>query len=80
LGGFLAGGSKSQKVGQMRKAFGDQKRRQLYDHEAIVEMAKTMSRQQIMDKIGISMSYLARILTAKGAKAKSRSPQGKTSP
>ncbi len=64
----------------MRRAFQGQKRRQLYDHAAIVEMAKTMSRQQIVDKTGISESYLAKILSAKGVKAKSRALQDKTSP
>jgi transcriptional regulator with XRE-family HTH domain len=64
----------------MRRAFQGQKRRQRYDHEALVKMAKTMSRRQIMDKTGISEGYLAQILTAKGAKARSRSPQGKTRP
>jgi hypothetical protein len=63
----------------MRQHFGGQKRRQLYDHEAIVQMAKTMSRQQIMEKIGISESYLAKILSAKGAGAKGKQPRTKIS-
>jgi hypothetical protein len=59
----------------MRQHFGGQKRRQLYDHEAIVQMAKTMSRQQIMEKIGISESYLAKILSAKGVRPKAQGPK-----
>ncbi|HEV2604994.1 MAG TPA: hypothetical protein VGU24_15160 [Microvirga sp.] len=60
----------------MRRAFQGQKRRQLYDHAAIAEMAKTMSRQQIMEKIGISESYLAKILSAKGVRPKAQGPKG----
>ena len=59
----------------MRRAFQGRKRRQLYDHEAIVQMAKTMSRQQIMEKIGISESYLAKIFSAKGVRPKAQGPK-----
>ncbi len=64
----------------MRQHFGGQKRRQRYDHEAIVQMAKTMSRQQIMDVTGISEGYLGQILTAKGARPKPKVGSTRTEP
>jgi hypothetical protein len=64
----------------MRRAFQGQKRRQLYDHEAIVEMTKTMSRRQIMDVTGISEGYMAQILTAKGARPKPKVGNTRTEP
>ncbi len=54
----------------MRQAFQAQKPGQRYDHAAIADMAKAMSRQQIIEKTGISKGYLAQILTAKGARPK----------
>ena len=59
----------------MRQHFGGQKRRQRYDHAAIADMAKAMSRQQIIEKTGISKGYLAQILRAKGARRKARPPK-----
>ncbi len=64
----------------MRRAFQGQKRRLLYDHEAIVEMTKTMSRRQIIDVTGISEGYLGQILTAKGARPKPKVGDTRTEP
>jgi hypothetical protein len=64
----------------MRRHFGGQKPRQLYDHTAIIETAKTMTRQQINQKTGISEGYLAHILTAKGARPKPKVGNTRTEP
>ena len=63
----------------MRRAFQGQKRRQLYDHAAIVEMAKTMTRREIVQKTGISANYLDQLLLAKGGGAKGKQPRTKIS-
>ncbi len=63
----------------MRRAFQGQKPGQRYDHAAIAEMAKTMTRQQIIEATGISDAYLSQILTAKGVKAL-RKPRPKVRP
>ncbi len=64
----------------MRLHFGSQRRRQLYDHAAIVEMAKTVTRRQIMDITGISEGYMAQILTAKGARPRPKVGNTRTQP
>jgi hypothetical protein len=38
----------------MSRHFGGQKGRPSYDHDALVEMDKTMTRRQIVQKAGIS--------------------------
>jgi hypothetical protein len=58
----------------MRRAFEGHKRRPQYDHDAIAQMAQTMTRRQIIEKTGISKGYLAQILRAKPPQ-----PQSKTS-
>jgi hypothetical protein len=44
------------------------RRRTVYDRAAIVEMAKTMSRRDIIEKTGISKSYLSQVFAAAGVK------------
>ncbi len=64
----------------MRRAFQGHKRRQLCDHAAIADMAKAMSRQQIIEKTGISKGYLAQILRAKGPRSKPKVGDTRTEP
>ena len=52
----------------MRRIFQTRKFRQVYDPAAIVEMARTLSRTQIVEKTGISASHLSQILAAAGIK------------
>jgi hypothetical protein len=52
---------------------------QRYDHDAIVEMTRTMTRRQIIQKTGISGGYLQQILAAKGVKPGPKRQQELTS-
>jgi hypothetical protein len=58
----------------MSQPFGGQKRRPRYDHDALVEMARTMTRRQIVQKTGISASHLDQVLATKGVGVKGKPP------
>jgi predicted TIM-barrel enzyme len=53
---------------------------QRYDHEAIIEMTRTMTRRQIIHKTGISEGYLQQLLMAEGVKPRPKRQQPPTSP
>ena len=58
----------------MKRPMTGRKAGQRYDHEAIIEMTRTMTRRQIIERTGISKGYLAQVLRAKPPQ-----PQSKTS-